>query len=79
MRVIADNLYPRGPIMLIAAAAALVSCNKDNNVTPGNDNGEATPIVFNLTANHPDQTRAKKTGWEDGDAIFVFFSNVAAP
>ena len=62
--------------MLIAAAAALVSCNKDNNVTPGNDNGESAPIVLNLTAHQPDQTSAIKTGWEDGDAIFVFLLTI---
>ena len=30
--------------MLIADAAALVSCNNDNNVTPGNDN------IYTVTA-----------------------------
>ena len=38
------------------------------------------PIVFNLQAKHPDAgTKAVKAGWENGDAIFVFFSGAQAP
>ena len=40
----------------------------------------AAPIVFNLQAKHPDAgTKAVKAGWENGDAIFVFFSGAQAP
>ncbi|MBR5670775.1 MAG: hypothetical protein IKX11_02850 [Bacteroidales bacterium] len=40
----------------------------------------AAPIVFNLQAKHPDAgTKAVKAGWENGDAIFVFFSGAKAP
>ena len=67
--------------ILAALALAIISCDKeviDNQATP-----KETPqeIVFELTANHPDgpDTRAVKTGWENGDVIFVFLNNVAAP
>lgn len=69
-------------IILAAIAFVLVSCNNEildntadvNEVSP-------TSVVFDLTANHPDgaATKAVKTGWESGDVIYVFFSNVEAP
>lgn len=65
-------------IILMTAVAVLVSCGQDN-LLPEDETVQQTPITFNLTANHPDATKAVKTGWEAGDAIFVFFNNVAAP
>ncbi len=64
-------------ILILAAAAALVSCGKEN-LVPENGTG-TTQVTFHLSANHPDDTKAVKTGWEPGDAIFVFFSGAAAP
>ena len=63
-------------ILMLAAAAALVSCGKE---TLALETVQATPITFNLSANHPDATKAVKSGWESGDAIFVFFTGAAAP
>lgn len=63
-------------IFMLAAAAALVSCGKE---TLALETVQATPITFNLSANHPDATKAVKSGWESGDAIFVFFTGAAAP
>ena len=70
---------------MLAAAAALVSCGKEI-LSPEtdvpediNETVQATPITFTLSANHPDATKAVKSGWESGDAIFVFFSGAAAP
>lgn len=69
----------KNPIILLAMCAALLSCGKDS-LAPETESVVATPISFNLAANHPDEgTKAVKTGWESGDAIFVFFDNVAAP
>ncbi len=67
-------------IVLIASLVALVSCEKGI-LEPENgiDDVTVNPITFNLTANHPDATKAIKSGWEDGDVIFVFFNNVPAP
>lgn len=67
-------------ILILAAAATLVSCNKEPQ-EPGtgvSGTGNA-PITFDLTANHPDDTKAMKSAWEAGDAIFVFFSGAVAP
>ena len=65
-------------IMLMMAVAVLVSCGQEN-LLPENETIQQAPVTFNLTANHPDATKAVKTGWEAGDAIFVFFNNVPAP
>lgn len=65
-------------IIIAVAFATLASCGKES-LSPEKEIDELPPINFNLTAKHPDGTKAVKTGWEDGDAIFVFFNNVAAP
>lgn len=70
-------------ILMLAAAAALVSCGKET-LAPEtdvpeniNETAQTTSITFNLSANHP--TKAVKEEWQDGDAIFVFFTGAAAP
>ena len=67
-------------ILILAASAALVSCSKEIlDSENGNETGQASLVTFNLTASHPDATKAVKGGWEAGDAVFVFFSGAAAP
>ena len=61
-------------IILLAAAAVIASCGKENTEINNPEENTTTPITFELTASHPLETRAVKTAWEDGDAIFVFFS-----
>ena len=63
-------------LMVCAALVALVSCEKQPMENPSNEGSE---IVFNLSATHPGDTKAVKTGWEENDVIFVFFSSQAAP
>ena len=65
-------------ILIVMAMAVITSCGQEI-LDSGSDVTETAPIVFNLTANHPDATKAVKTGWEAGDVIFVFFSGAAAP
>ena len=64
--------------LILFALAVLVSCGKEI-IESGNGVVEVTPISYDLSATHPDMTKAVKSGWEAGDAIFVFFDNVAAP
>lgn len=67
-------------ILLLAAAAILASCGEEIlDPEEGNETVQATPLTFNLTANHPDATKAIKSNWAIGDVIFVFFSGVEAP
>lgn len=66
-------------VMICAALFAVMACQKqpvENPAVQGN-----TPIKFNLSATHPGAgTKAAiKTGWENGDAIFVFFSGATVP
>ena len=60
-------------MIVLSALLALVACNKEN-VQP-----ESTSTVFNITINHENGTKAVKSGWENGDVVYVFFSTVAAP
>lgn len=62
-------------IILLAASAAVLSCGKENLTA---EQEETQPVTFNLTAKHP-ATKAVKTAWESGDAIFVFFSGIETP
>ena len=68
--------------IILAAAFTLASCGKEAIVEPINENEtQATEIIFDFSATYPDDTATKavKTGWEPGDVLFVFFSNVPAP
>ena len=60
-------------IIILSALIALVGCNKENTQP------ESTPNVFNITITREGDTKAVKAGWEDGDVVYVFFSEVAAP
>ena len=65
-------------MLMLTALAALVSCVEEP-ILPDVEPEKEARIVFKLTANHSVETKAVKTGWESGDAIFVFFSGAAAP
>ena len=59
------------------AGLALMACTKEIPVAEK----AAQPLEFNITVTHPDgaATKAVKTGWEDGDVVYVFFSEAEAP
>lgn len=68
--------------ILLGALLALISCSNDDTMTKEFTSETSQPIIFELTANHPDDataTRAVKTTWETNDVVFVFFSGGAAP
>ncbi len=60
--------------VFLCLSCALIACEQ----LPEDYEG-SRQIVFNLTVNHPEATKAIKTGWETGDVIYVFFSGKAAP
>ena len=72
-------------IMLSLVLTFAACSSNDDDITTEPATTEAPQqITFRLTASHPDddataQTRAVKAGWEEGDAIFVFFTGAAAP
>ena len=63
-------------LLFVAFAFLFLSCGKENPVFLDVTKGSVT---FELTAMHPGETKAVKTGWQKGDVIFVFFDKVAAP
>lgn len=66
--------------LLLAVLALLCSCNK-HNPEPA-PVPEPDQIVFDLSAIHPGEglpSKARKTNWENGDVIFVFFTGVESP
>lgn len=62
-------------MMVCAALVALVSCQKQA------IESNPVPVSFDLRATHPDGagTKSVKSGWEDGDKIFIVFSGVESP
>lgn len=71
-------------VYLFFVLTVLVSCVKEPvkaNPDPAPE-GNAELITFNFTATFPQDepaTKARKTGWEAGDVIFVFSDKVDAP
>ena len=62
---------------IIAAAAALVACTKAEEVsTPEIAEDQNSEITFNVNVgDFEPQTKAIKTGWEDGDVINLWFND----
>lgn len=61
--------------VILSVAFALAACDLE---IP-NQQEVITKNEFNITITRADDTKAVKTGWEEGDVVFVFFSTVAAP
>ncbi|MBR5180575.1 MAG: hypothetical protein IKW90_17505 [Lachnospiraceae bacterium] len=57
--------------LIIIGTITLTSCSKDDN-----SNTRQRDLKFNIVVNNTsvNETKAVKTGWENGDKIFVFFS-----
>lgn len=73
--------------VIISALFALVACNKEIDIANNEINKtldeQSQEIKVNLSINRTDaytDTKATvKTGWVNGDVIFVFFKGIAAP
>lgn len=61
-------------IVLSAVLFALVACNKETPIVEGGPI-DASKLVFNVTVNHPGDTKAVKSNWVAGDKIYLFFEN----
>lgn len=61
-------------VILGAALFALVACTKEASVSET----VAKELVFNISLNHPEDTKAVKTGWVKGDIVYVFFEGITA-
>lgn len=61
-------------MIVLSALIALVACNKVETEQP-----TAKEYTYDITITRADDTKAVKSAWENGDVVYVFFSNVAAP
>ena len=71
---------------IIGAMVALAACNNSIIEEPAAPVGDSQGIKVNLTINRtdafdasPDTKATVKKAWADGDVIFVFFKDIAAP
>ena len=65
-------------VIILSAIFSLVACNKEPEPASQISAPAFQKYTYNITINRAD-TKAVKSGWEDGDVVCVFFSNVAAP
>ena len=63
-------------MIVLSAIFALMSCNKVAPETEIDGAIDASKFVIDIAVNHPDDTKAVKSGWENGDKVYVFFDNV---
>ena len=62
---------------LFAALAALTSCQKNLPEPVAEPAPKSQSIIFELIPNYA--TKARKTDWEAGDTVYVFFTGVQSP
>ena len=66
-----DTIMKKAFVLILATFAIIAACDTQTALDEIIDDGS---ITFNFSLNHPDAaTKAVKTGWENGDAIFIFF------
>lgn len=63
----------RKTTLILCAVCALAACNKE---FPSDGTVNASDVVFDFCVNNLDDTKAVKSGWEDGDCVFIFFEDV---
>lgn len=61
-------------LIVLSAVFTLFACEK----APFNETIIAKEIIFKITVNHPEDTKAVKTGWVEDDKVYVFFQGVIA-
>lgn len=63
-------------IAILGIALAIVACTKEISTPEVPASKSISDLVFDFTVRYPDETRAVKAGWENGDKVFVFFQGV---
>lgn len=61
-------------MIMLSVVLALVACSKEASVKDAS-NG-ASKLVINITVNYSEVTKAVKSGWEEGDKVYIFFDGV---
>ncbi len=62
-------------MLFVFLTAGIISCSKEI-IETVEDTPSAVPMSFNITVVEKPDTRAAKTGWADGDVIYVFFKGL---
>ncbi len=65
-------------VIILSAVLALAACTKEMEQPSQVSVPSSNKYTYDITINRAD-TKAVKSGWEDGDVVCVFFSNIAAP
>ena len=64
-------------VMILLAGLAMLSCTKE---APVQEEAASGKLTFDIKITRPEEaTKAVKSGWEDGDVVYVFFSEAEAP
>lgn len=66
-------------LILLCAVSALFACGKMGTEveTPAEAGIPVSDLVFDLSVEYTAETKATKQGWENGDAVFVFFQTIS--
>lgn len=66
-------------LILLCAVSALFACEKMGTEveTPAEAGIPVSDLVFDLSVEYTAETKATKQGWENGDAVFVFFQTIS--
>lgn len=61
-------------VSLILAFAALIACNKETLIQESTP--EVSGIVFNIDVSQSNETKGIKSGWANGDKVYLFFKGL---
>lgn len=61
-------------LIFAVALLALAACRKETPVAP--DAYDLSKLRFEFSIEYPEASKGVKSGWEDGDKVFVFFSDI---
>lgn len=71
-----EEMIMKKVMILLSAVLALVACNKETPSVQNDGTIDASKVVFDLTINYADDTKAVKSGWASGDKVYLFFEGV---
>ena len=74
--VIKEDTVMKKTMIILSAVLALVACNKETPSVQNDGTIDASNVVFDLTINYADDTKAVKSGWTSGDKGYLFFEDV---
>lgn len=64
-------------LLLISFVLTLASCSKENPTIGTDGTVDISKLIFDISINRADDTKAVKSRWEKGDKVFFFFEGVS--